>query len=89
MVEEVADGLEVVGAGDVDGEAAAEEGEELLLHHRGEHAVARDLVRRPPREEPLRDERDLVPARRLDKTTIDYAAAEDLEGLGSGFMDDD
>lgn len=31
----------------------------------------------------------VVPARRLDKTTIDYAAAEDLEGLGSGFMDDD
>src|SRR5439155_11756451 len=83
-----------VGPGDVDGELAVEEREQVLLHYRRDASVAvgaADLERRTDREDSLGDESLLRPVRALDR---ELAAdreelAVDLPALPALFVADD
>src|SRR5215207_8013647 len=59
--------LEIVRPRHVYGKPMVKEGEQLLLHHRGDLAIAMDLVRGRELEQLLTDERQLGPRQILER----------------------
>src|ERR1043165_93791 len=65
VIEEIPLRFEVVRSRNVNVELAAEEGEQLLLHHGDQASLAFNFVGRPPRQQLLPDESQLLAARIL------------------------
>ena len=76
VVEEVALGFEVIGAGHVDGEPGAKQCEQVLLHDRHGRVSADDLVLRAEAQQLLLDPGELVAFHVLERELV--AEAEDL-----------
>ena len=88
VVEEISGGFEVVGAGDIDGEAAFEEGEEFFFNDGGELAGAVDFVFMAPGKEALLDEGKFVPLHVLEGKLVangeDFSV--DVKAVGAAFV---
>ena len=75
-VEEIAGGLKIVGTGNIDGESAPKQREQVFTHLRHHTPILLDVIRGPPVQEFLTNERELMAARILERELV--APAEDL-----------
>src|SRR5687767_4948749 len=90
VIEEVAFGFEIIGAGDIDDEFTFEERKQFLFYDGGEGAVAVDFVFGSPGKQLLLDVRELLALQILERKF--FADGENFsvheKAVGSGFIFD-